>query len=38
MEIGLKTFRDLKQVETIQGMLMLPFAQVLERYAINHRW
>lgn len=38
MEIGLDDFRDPKQVNTLPGMLMLPFAHHLGEYTINRRW
>lgn len=38
MEIGLEGFRDPKQVDTLPGMLMLPFVRQLGEYTINRRW
>nr|VFK52389.1 MAG: Sterol desaturase/sphingolipid hydroxylase, fatty acid hydroxylase superfamily [Candidatus Kentron sp. TUN]VFK52904.1 MAG: Sterol desaturase/sphingolipid hydroxylase, fatty acid hydroxylase superfamily [Candidatus Kentron sp. TUN]VFK63777.1 MAG: Sterol desaturase/sphingolipid hydroxylase, fatty acid hydroxylase superfamily [Candidatus Kentron sp. TUN] len=38
MEIGLDGFRDPKLVNTIPGMLRLPFIRYLGEYSINRRW
>ena len=38
MEIGLDKLRDPKQVDTILGMLKLPFVRYLGEYTINRRW
>ncbi|MCU7845123.1 MAG: sterol desaturase family protein [Candidatus Thiodiazotropha sp. (ex Monitilora ramsayi)] len=38
MEIGLEGFRDPKQVDSLPGMLMLPFVRELGEYTINRRW
>ena len=37
MEIGIHKYRDLKQVATLPGMLMLPFKGEISGYAINRR-
>ena len=37
MAIGLDGFRDPKQVDTLPGMLELPFVRHLGDYAINRR-
>jgi sterol desaturase/sphingolipid hydroxylase (fatty acid hydroxylase superfamily) len=38
MELGVENFRDPKQVDTLPGMLMLPFERHLAEYTINRRW
>ncbi|MEN8131400.1 MAG: hypothetical protein ABFS45_14660 [Pseudomonadota bacterium] len=38
MEIGLEDFHDPKQVDTLPGMLTLPFVRHLGEYAINRWW
>lgn len=38
MEIGLDGFRDPRQVDRLDGMLLLPFTRQLGEYTINRRW
>ena len=38
MEIGLEGFRDPRQVDRLDGMLLLPFTRQLGEYTINRRW
>lgn len=38
MVLGVENFRDPKQVDTLPGMLMLPFERHLGEYTINRRW